>query len=330
MFMPDDVIIDRSTDTMPKLSVLIPVLNEADSLVELHAELAVVADQRQYVMEFIFVDDGSTDDSWEMIQQLAAKDERVQGLRFRRNFGKASALRAAAAISTGPMLISMDADLQDDPQEIPSLLDKMGEEYDLVSGWKATRRDPISKTLPSKIFNMLVGWMTGVKLHDHNCGFKIYRREIFDDVKLYGEMHRFVPVLAAAHGYRLGEVAVSHRPRSHGKSKYGWSRLPKGFLDLLTVSFLAGYNQRPQHLLGAIGLSSFCLGALGMFWMAIYWVLRMTYFHQWQPLHQRPVVIYSLRTLLLGAQLLCMGFLAELIVAKGQERNEPYSIRERV
>ena len=315
---------------MPELSVLIPVLNEADSLAELHAELAAVADQERYDLEIIFVDDGSTDDSWEVIQRLAGEDGRVSGLRFRRNFGKASALRAAAEFANAPILISMDADLQDDPQEIPSLVEKLGEDYDLVSGWKATRQDPLSKTLPSKVFNSLVGWFTGLNLHDHNCGFKIYRREIFDDVQLYGDMHRFLPVLAASHGYRVGEVAVNHLPRAHGKSKYGWSRLPKGFLDLLTVSFLAGYNQRPQHLLGSIGLISFCLGALGMIWMAIYWVFRMTYFPEWEPLHRRPIVIYSLAALLLGAQFLCMGFLAELIVANGQKRKQPYSIREKV
>ena len=315
---------------MPEFSVLIPVLDEADSLADLHAEIAAVADQQQYDLEIIFVDDGSTDDSWSVIRRLAGEDGRVSGLRFRRNFGKASALQAAAHSAKAPILISMDADLQDDPQEIPSLLEKLGEDFDLVSGWKATRRDPISKTLPSKIFNSLVGWFTGVKLHDHNCGFKIYRREIFDDVQLYGEMHRFLPVLAASHGYRVSEVAVKHRPRAHGKSKYGWSRLPKGFLDLLTVSFLSGYNQRPQHLLGSIGLISFCLGALGMFGMAIYWIFRMTYFPEWEPLHRRPIVIYSLAALLLGAQFLCIGFLAELIVANGQKRKEPYSIREKV
>ncbi len=315
---------------MPKLSVLIPVLNEADSIAELYYEIAEVAKLNDYDCEVVFVDDGSDDDSWQVIRRIAAENEQVIGLKFRKNFGKASALRAAVNASQGELLVTMDADLQDDPREIPRLLQEMGDELDLVSGWKEIRHDPIGKRLPSKIFNKLVGWLTGVKLHDHNCGFKIYRREIFDDVKLYGEMHRFVPVLAAAHGYRVGEIAVNHRPRSHGKSKYGWSRLPKGFLDLLTVSFLTGFNQRPQHLLGSFGLLSFCLGAVGLIWMAIYWVLRMTMFPDWDPLHQRPLVIYSLGATLLGAQLLCMGFLAELIVAKGQERREPYSIRERV
>jgi dolichol-phosphate mannosyltransferase len=314
---------------MPDLSILIPVLNEADSLPQLQAEIRAVAEQNGYGLQVVYVDNGSTDASWSVIQRLAAEDSDVTGLRFRRNFGKAAALRAAAADATHDLMVTMDADLQDDPHEIPKLLEKMGDDFDLVSGWKEVRNDPINKTLPSKLFNKLVGWMTGVKLNDHNCGFKVYRREIFDDVRLYGEMHRFVPVLASAHGYRVGEVAVNHRAREHGTSKYGWSRLPKGFLDLLTVSFLTGFNQRPQHLLGSVGLLSFVVGSIGMLWMAVYWVLRMTSFPDWEPLHQRPLVLYSLGALLLGSQLLCMGFLAELIVAKGQERKEPYSIRER-
>jgi len=175
-----------------------------------------------------------------------------------------------------------------------------------------------------------VGALTGLKLHDHNCGFKTYRREIFDEVRLYGEMHRFVPVLAAAKGFRVTEIPVNHRARQHGVSKYGLKRLPKGFLDLLTVSFLTGFNQRPQHLLGMFGLASFSAGAFGMFAMAIYWVLRMTMYPDWIPLHQRPVVLYSVGALLLGTQLLSIGFLAELIVAKGQAREEPYSIGKRL
>lgn len=315
---------------MPDLSILIPVFNEAESLAQLTAEITKMATDHRYDLEIVFVDDGSIDPSWSVIQTLSRSQANVKGIRFRRNFGKAAALRAAANTSSGRLLITMDADLQDDPREIPKLLETLGEKFDLVSGWKEVRHDPLGKTWPSKIFNRLVGWLTGVRLHDHNCGFKIYRREIFDDVKLYGEMHRFVPVLAAAQGYRVGEIAVNHRARKHGKSKYGWSRLPKGFLDLLTVTFLTGFKQRPQHVLGSVGLFSFVAGGAGMFWMAIYWVLRMTLYPDWEPLHQRPLVLYSLGALLLGSQMLCMGFLAELIVATGQERKEPYSIRERV
>ncbi|MFK7768709.1 MAG: glycosyltransferase family 2 protein [Mariniblastus sp.] len=314
------------------LSLVIPVLNEEDSLGQLHQEISNVAQENGYQIQVVFVDDGSTDQSWKGMKTLCESDDRIRCLRFRRNFGKAAALRAGASVATGELIITMDADLQDDPAEIPAMIEKLGDDFDLISGWKEVRNDPVGKTLPSKVFNWLVGFLTGVKLHDHNCGFKIYRREIFDEVKLYGEMHRFVPVLASAKGFRVGEIAVNHRPRTHGVSKYGWSRLPKGFLDLLTVSFLTGYNQRPQHVLGTLGLTSFGLGAIGLVYMMIYWVLRMSFdaFADWAPLHQRPLVIFSMGALLLGTQLLCMGFLAELIVARGQENKEPYSIREEI
>lgn len=318
---------------MQKISFIIPALNEEESLAELHGEICAVADANKYEIEIVFVDDGSTDLSWDVMKNLAEKDVRVQCIRFRRNFGKAAALRAGANVASGDLVVTMDADLQDDPAEVPNLLSKLGEGYDLVSGWKKVRNDPVGKTLPSKVFNWLVGWMTGVKLHDHNCGFKVYRREIFDEVKLYGEMHRFVPVLAASRGFKVTESPVNHRARTHGVSKYGWSRLPKGFLDLLTVSFLTGFNQRPQHLLGMFGMLSFGAGFVGMVYLAIYWVLRMSFdqFSGWAPLHQRPLVIYSLGALLLGAQLLCMGFLAELVVAKAQrDGKEPFSIKEHV
>lgn len=317
---------------MPKLSVVIPVFNEEGSLAELHREIRAVADTNQYDLETVFIDDGSSDRSWQVMKELADAGGHVQCLRFRRNFGKAAALRAGANVATGELIITMDGDLQDDPAEIPRMIEKLSDDFDLISGWKEVRNDPVGKTIPSKVFNWLVGWLTGVKLHDHNCGFKIYRREIFDEVKLYGEMHRFVPVLAAARGFRVGEIPVNHRARTHGVSKYGWSRLPKGFLDLLTVSFLTGYHQRPQHVLGAFGLLSFTVGTVGLLYMSVYWILRMSFdaFSDWDPVHQRPLVLYSLGALLMGTQLMCMGFLAELIVARGQEGKEPYSIREQM
>ena len=316
---------------MPEISFVIPALNEQDSLQELHRQICAVSEENNYDIEIIFVDDGSNDRTWPVMQEIAREDHRVRCLRFRRNFGKAAGLRAGANEANGKFVITMDADLQDDPVEIPKMFAKLDEGFDLISGWKQVRHDPLGKTLPSKVFNWLVGLLTGVKLHDHNCGFKLYRREIFDEVKLYGEMHRFVPVLASAKGFRVAEIPVNHRAREHGVSKYGLKRLPKGFLDLLTVSFLTGFNQRPQHLLGMLGLALFGLGGLGLVYMSIYWVLRMSLeqYSHWSPLHQRPLVIFSLGALLLGAQLLCMGFLAELIVARGQESKEPYSISER-
>ena len=315
---------------MPKISIVIPVLDEVDSLEQLYGEIKTAAASNEYDYEVVFVDDGSTDGSWDVLSRLAAQEKRVMALRFRKNFGKASALRAGIEQSVGEIIVTMDADLQDDPAELPRLFGRLNDGFDCVSGWKQARQDSLEKRLSSKMFNWLVGWLTGTKLHDHNCGFKVYRREIFDEVKLYGERHRFIPVLAAARGYRVDEVPVHHRARQYGKSKYGLRRLPKGFLDLLSVSFLTGFNHRPQHFIGSVGLASFGLGTLGLVWMAVYWALRMTAFGDWEPLHQRPIVLYSVAALLLGAQLLCMGFLAELIVARGQDRESPFSICDRV
>ena len=315
---------------MPKLSFVIPAYNEQDSLLQLHQEIVSVAADNSYDFEIVFVDDGSTDDTWKIIESLSTANENVKAIMLRGNYGKAAALRAGAKMSTGDFIITMDADLQDDPAEVPKMLAALTDDFDLVSGWKEVRNDPVNKTMPSKVFNWLVGLLTGVRLHDHNCGFKVYRREIFDEVKLYGEMHRFVPVLAPAKGFRVTEIPVNHRARQHGVSKYGLKRLPKGFLDLLTVSFLTGFNQRPLHLLGMFGLGTFSVGAFGMFAMAIYWILRMVAYPEWTPLHQRPVVLYSVGLLILGTQLLSMGFLAELIVAKGQSREEPYSIAKKL
>ena len=317
---------------MPDLSIIVPVFNEEDSLEELHRQITSVETETNQAFEIIFVDDGSKDNSWNVLKKIATANNNVKCIRFRRNFGKAAALRAGAAETTSPLVITIDADLQDDPAEIPRFIEALDEDYDLISGWKKNRNDPLGKTLPSKVFNWLIGLMTGVKLHDHNCGFKLYRREIFDEVKLYGEMHRFVPVLATAKGFRVKEIPVNHRAREHGVSKYGLERLPKGFLDLLTVSFLTGYNQRPQHVIGALGLLSCFAGSLGIIYLTIYWFLRVSFeaYSTWPPLHERPLLIFSLGALLLGTQLLCMGFLAELIVNRNQESNEPYTIRERL
>ncbi len=315
--------------TTADISFVIPVFNEEGSLRLLYEEVCAVCETNNYQFEIVFINDGSTDDSWNILKGIADQDSRVIALRFRRNFGKAAAIRAGVAAANREMVITMDADLQDDPAEVPNLIAGIESgTYDVVSGWKKIRHDPIGKRWPSKFFNMMVGWLTGLKLHDHNCGFKAYRRHIFDEINLYGELHRFIPVLAAARGFRVGEVVVNHRAREFGKSKYGLTRLPKGFLDLLTVCFLTSFNHRPQHMLGSVGLGSFAIGITGMAWMAVYWLLRMTMFPEWTPLHQRPIVLYSLAALLLGAQLLCIGFLAELITARNQRFEEPYSIGE--
>ncbi len=312
------------------LSVVIPILNERESLEVLYTELVAVASRHGYELDIVMVDDGSTDGSWRVIERLAALDSRVRGIRFRRNFGKAAALSAGFKSARGRLVMTLDADLQDDPAEMPRFLTEMEKDFDVVSGWKRVRHDPWHKVWPSRCFNWLVSAMTGVRLHDHNCGMKCYRREVLAELQLYGELHRFVPVLAHARGFRVGELAIAHRARRFGQSKYGVRRFVKGFLDLLTVKFLTGFGQRPQHLLGAIGLGSFVLGALGLLYLGVYWVVA-----QWnpelglKPLHERPAVIYSMGLLLLGGQLMSIGFLAELITAHESRDWEPYSIAER-
>lgn len=314
------------------LSTVIPVYNEVDSLAPLHEELSQVARREGYELEVVLVDDGSTDGSWEEIERLAARDPRIQAIRFRRNFGKAAALSAGFAAARGELVLTLDADLQDDPHEIPRFLEAMDQGLDVVSGWKQVRHDPWHKVIPSRVFNWLVGRLTGVRLHDHNCGFKCYRREIFDEVRLYGELHRFVPVLAAARGWKVGEIVVNHRPRSFGKSKYGVTRIVKGFLDLLTVYFLTGFEQRPQHLLGSAGLLFFCLGGFGLVALTVVWsLLRL----DGNPendihLHQRALFYYSIVAVLLGGQLISIGILAEMITAfLGRER-ATYSVSGRI
>ncbi|HVW36202.1 MAG TPA: glycosyltransferase family 2 protein, partial [Pirellulales bacterium] len=311
------------------LSTVIPVYNEAESLESLYRELDEVAAAAGYELDLIFVDDGSTDGSWDVISRLAAADRRVRGFRFRRNFGKAAALSAGFQAARGELVMTLDADLQDDPHEIPRFLAEMQRQLDVVSGWKQVRYDPWHKVWPSRVFNWMVSQLTGVKLHDHNCGMKCYRREIFREVRLYGELHRFVPVLAHARGFRVGEIAIAHRPRRFGHSKYGIRRFIRGFLDLLTVKFLTGFGQRPQHALGAFGLGCFVLGFSGLIYLAVYWLIgQIDPPPDHKPLHQRPALIYSLGALLLGGQLMSIGFLAELIIAYTGRDSDTYSVAE--
>lgn len=325
--------IDPDDTDMPMglVSFVIPTFDEQDSLVELHARIQAVMNAEPIGYQIIFVDDGSKDDSWLAIKSLCDQDERTQGIRFRRNFGKAAALDAGFAASVGEFVVTMDADLQDDPQEISRFLSKLGEGYDVVSGWKRVRHDPWHKVWPSRVFNWLVSNLTGVELHDHNCGFKAYRREIFDEIRLYGERHRFVPVLAAARGWRVGELEVEHHARAFGRSKYGLSRIIKGFLDLLTIYFLTGFGRRPLHLVGAAGLLCFLLGGLGMLYLSVMWaVTRMSDSMEDLHLHSTAIFYYCILAVLLGSQFFLTGLLAELIVAHTPMRVHPYSIAERV
>jgi dolichol-phosphate mannosyltransferase len=312
------------------LSAVVPVYNEASSLVPLHGELNEVMRRQHYELEIILVDDGSTDGTWEIIRELASTDRHVRGIRLRRNFGKAAALDAGFAAARGEIVVTLDADLQDDPNEIPALLEELKRGLDVVSGWKKVRHDSRSRIVLSRIFNWLVGRMTGVPLHDHNCGLKAYRHEVLREIRLYGELHRFIPVLAAARGFRVGERVIQHRPRRFGKSKYGMERVVKGFLDLLTVKFLTGFGQRPLHLLGAVGLGAFLTGLILMVGLAAYWVIsRLLPSLEPIHLHQRAALYYSLALLIMGGQFLSIGILAELITAYQGRDSDAYSVAER-
>ena len=310
------------------ISIVIPVYNEAESLRLLHGELAETARKHGLELEILFVDDGSTDDSWAIIQSLAVEDTSVRGIRFRRNFGKAAALSAGARSARGSVLCTLDADLQDDPAEIPRFLVELDKGFDVVSGWKKKRHDPWHKVWTSRVFNFLVSRTTGVPLHDHNCGMKCYRAGVFREIRVYGELHRFIPVLAHARGFKVGELVINHRPRRFGKSKYGVHRFIKGFLDLLTVKFLTGFGQRPQHLLGTIGIASFVAGNLGLAYLGFTWIVRLWSPEAFPPVHERALTIYALAALLLGAQMMSIGFLAELITAYQGRDEDSYSIAE--
>lgn len=323
---------------MPQpISVVVPLLNEAPTLRELHRQLSEMAEASDHALQIVFVDDGSTDGSWRVIRELATEDPRVIGIRFRRNFGKAAALSAGFEAAEAPIVVTMDADLQDDPAEVPNLLDPLEEEdpetgqprFDVVSGWKTDRKDPWHKRWPSLIFNWLVSRMTGVHLHDHNCGLKAYRREALDEVRLYGELHRFVPVLAAARGYKATEVAVHHRPREFGKSKYGVSRIIKGLMDLIAVKFLTGYGERPQHILGSIGLVSFVAGGAVLVLLAAKWVItRVAPGLEPAHLHASAALYYALALCLVGSQFLSVSLLGAMLAAYASSENASYSVAE--
>lgn len=311
------------------LSIIVPVFNEAASLNQLLGEIESVRDQHSLELEVIFIDDGSSDASWAIVHQLCEEQNFVRGIRFRRNFGKAAALTAGMRAAKGDCILMMDADLQDDPAEIPAFLAKLDEGFDVVNGWKQRRLDPWHKVYPSRIFNWLIGKLTGLKLHDHNCGLKLFRKEVADELNIYGEMHRFIAVLADSRGFKVTELAINHRPRQFGHSKYGFRRFLRGLLDLFTVKFLTGYAQRPGHMLGAVGMLFIGLGMLGMTWLAFSWVM-MNLFDAWtvEPIGTRPLLAYSIASLLLGGQALSLGFISELIVSNTLHAESTYSIAE--
>ena len=312
------------------LSIIIPVLNEQDSLRQLFDEVCASASSAVESWEIIFIDDGSTDRSWSVIESLSKKDARASGIRLRRNFGKAAALTAGMRAAQGELILMMDADLQDDPAEIPAFLTRIGAGFDVVNGWKQRRLDPWHKVYPSRVFNWMVSGLSGLVLHDHNCGLKMFRKDVAEEIQIYGELHRFIPVLAHARGFKVAEVTVNHRARQHGESKYGVRRFLRGLLDVVTVTFLTSFGRRPLHALGGVGLFFFSLGALGMFSLSILWCLmNVLGVLEPVPIGNRPLLAYSVAFMLLGGQALSLGLLAELIVANMGNSLDAFSVSER-
>jgi len=307
----------------PDISIIVPLLNEEGSLTELHELLSDTIEKIQLDAEFIFVDDGSTDGSFAVIQRLHEKDERIKCLRFRRNYGKSAALAEGFALSRGKYVVTLDADLQDDPAEIPDLIARLEEGYDLISGWKKERHDPFIKRHTSKIFNYVTGKMTGVKLHDMNCGLKIYRREVVQTIHVYGQRHRFLPALARQEGFRIGEKVIKHRARKYGVTKFGPSRFIAGFLDLITLLFLSRYVKRPLHLFGSLGILSFTLGTSISAFLAYERLFHDKY------LSNRPLLFLGIVLLIIGTQFISLGLLGEMMTESRSESHK-YSIRDRI
>jgi glycosyltransferase involved in cell wall biosynthesis len=311
------------------LSIIVPVMNEEGSLRLLWEEIVATAQDAVDKFELIFIDDGSTDSSWTVISELIAADDRISGIRFRRNFGKAAALTAGMRAADGDLVLMMDADLQDDPAEIPAMLKLIEAGHDVVNGWKKHRLDPWHKVYPSLVFNWMVSRMTGLNLHDHNCGLKMFRSGVASEINIYGELHRFIPVLAFARGFKVTEMPVHHRSRQHGESKYGVRRFIRGLLDLLTVTFLISFGRRPQHALGAVGLFFFGIGAVGLGFLSLVWLVNAVGLMATEPIGSRPLLAYSIAATLLGGQAMSLGLLAELIVAYMGNTRDSYSISER-
>lgn len=303
------------------LSVVVPLLDEERSLVELYERLSAVLRALGTRYEILFVNDGSRDGGPALLDRLAGQDACVGVLHLRRNFGKAAALAAGFRTARGRVVATLDADLQDLPEELPKLLDKLDEGFDAVSGWKRSRRDPLGRRLTSRLFNVLASWLCGVRLHDFNSGLKVCRAEVLADLRLYGELHRYLLVLLAGSGYRVGEVAVAHAARRHGRSRYGWERLANGFFDLLTVAMNIRYRARPLHLFGLAGMGLASAGALVLFYLSVLWLVGKG------PIGHRPLLFFGLLLMMVGVQLVSTGLLGELINRQIQRDEIPYDVR---
>lgn len=300
------------------LSLIIPLKNEAESLPELEAWIRRVCEREGYAYEILFIDDGSTDGSWKVIETLQAANPAVRAIKFRRNYGKSAALQTGFEASRGEVVITMDADLQDSPDEIPELFRMIKTDgFDLVSGWKQKRYDPLSKTIPTKLYNAVTRWISGIPLHDFNCGLKSYRAEVVKSVEVYGDMHRYIPVLAKWAGFtHIGEKVVEHRARKYGTTKFGLERFINGPLDLMSVSFVGRFGKRPMHLFGTLGLLSFLIGLGILLYLSLSKIAYQEY-----GIADRPLFYFGILALIVGTQLFMTGFLAEMINRNSPTRN---------
>lgn len=308
-----------SNNQQMNISVVIPLLNEEESLPELEAWIRRVMEQHQFTYEIIFVDDGSTDTSWAIIQDLKDKNPNIVGIKFRRNYGKAAGLNVGFQATRGDVVITMDADLQDSPEEIPELYRMIMEDgFDLVSGWKKKRYDPISKTLPTKLYNATTRAMSGIKLHDFNCGLKAYKRQVVHSIEVYGEMHRYIPVIAKAAGFKkIGEKVVQHQARKYGVTKFGsWRRFVNGPLDLLSISFVSRFGKKPMHFFGLLGGLVFLAG----FAILLYLSIQRLFMNEYG-MTERPLFFFGILFFIMGTQLFLAGFLGEMIARNSPDRN---------
>lgn len=309
----------------PEVSIVVPAYEEAESLPELAEGIRATCESAGRSFEAWLVDDGSRDDTWAVIERLHREDPRFAGLRLRRNYGKSAALALGFEQVRGRYVVTLDADLQDDPAEIPALIERLEEGYDLVSGWKKTRRDPLSKRVPSRFFNFVTRAISGIPLHDFNCGLKAYRREVVEDINVYGELHRYIPLLAKWAGYtRITEKPVEHRERKYGETKFGLERYIRGFLDLISVIFMTRFAARPMHFFGSVGTLAFVLGTAISLWLSIEKIIFG------QPINNRPLLFLGLLLILFGAQMFTTGLLGEMIIRPRMEQTASYQVSEQL
>ena len=304
-----------------KLSIIVPLYNEEESIRPLVNEIKRALGRVDIDYEVLFIDDGSQDDSLKQIKEISKTDKRFRFISFRKNYGKSAALHTGFKNAKGNAVVTIDADLQDDPQEISNLLKKLDDGYDLCSGWKKKRKDPFIKKYSSKLFNFITRLISGIKIHDINCGLKAYRKEVVENIKVYGEMHRYIPVLAKWQGFKITETPVQHRARRYGKTKYGISRFFKGFVDLITVTFATRYIKRPMHFFGFFGALAFIAGVIVLGYLTVLWI-------QGQPLSNRPMIFLGMLLIIVGVQMFSVGLLGEMLVHNSKDEKE-YVIKEK-